>query len=325
MTTNGIPSEIKELAERALGVATAAGATYVDARYLSEQSEQIDVQDDRVTGVGRGSTAGSRIEVPARLAVEIARSSRALMKGPVRMAGEPPHEASWSSPCAIDPFTVPLDQKIDLLLAATKAAKQVKELTIAEASIDLWRRTSWLATSDGTRIAQTITHTGAGLRAIAIGGGEVQQRSYPNSFRGGFASAGWEYATAMDLPGNAPAYAEEAVALLSAPECPSGTTTLILTPDQLGLQVHESIGHPIELDRVLGMEAAYAGTSFLKPGDEGSLRYGSDLINITADATLPGGLGTFGWDDEGVAAARTPLIEAGMLRAALSDRGSAAA
>lgn len=336
--------QIKELTERALGVAAAAGATYADARYLSEESEQIDVQDDRVTGVGRGHTAGigirviadgcwgfagtsiltpNAIEDAARLAVEIARSSRALMKAPVRLADEPVHQSEWSSPCDIDPFAVPLEEKIGMLLAATAAAKQVKDLTIAEASIDLWRRISWLATSDGTRIQQTITQTGAGARCIAVGANEVQQRSFPNSFRGGFAAAGWEHARAMDLAAHAPRYAEEAVALLSAPECPTATTTLILTPDQLGLQVHESIGHPIELDRVLGMEAAYAGTSFLSPPDRGSLRYGSDLINITADATLPGALGSFGYDDEGVAAQSVPIIRDGIFRQFITSRETA--
>lgn len=344
MTTNGIPSDIKALAERALGVATAAGANYVDARYLSEESEQIDVQDDRVTGVGRGATAGigirviadgcwgfagtsilepGAIEDAARLAVEIARSSRALMKAPVRLADEPVHEATWSSPCELDPFAVALDEKIAMLLAATASAKEIEGLTIAEASIDLWRRTSWLATSEGARIAQTITQTGAGVRCIAIGGDEVQQRSFPNSFRGGYAAAGWEYARAMDLAANAPVYGEQAVALLSAPECPSVTTTLILTPDQLGLQVHESIGHPIELDRVLGMEAAYAGTSFLKPPDRGALRYGSEQINVTADATLAGALGSFGYDDEGVQAQRVPVIRDGVFHEFISSRETA--
>ena len=109
--------------------------------------------------------------------------------------------------------------------------------------------------------------------------------------------------------------AEEAVALLSAPQCPSGRFTIVLDPSQLYLQVHESCGHPSELDRVFGTEASYAGTSFLTPDKlENGFRYGSDLIDIVADATAPGGLGTFGWDDEGVAAAGRADRQGGHLR-----------
>ena len=104
------------------------------------------------------------------------------------------------------------------------------------------------------------------------------------------------------LPGTAPRIAEEAVALLGAPVCPAGARTIVLGTEQLALQIHESIGHALELDRILGAEASYAGTSWVRVEDLGSLRYGSDLVDVTADATLPGGLGTFGWDDEGVAA-----------------------
>ncbi|MGH2830620.1 MAG: TldD/PmbA family protein [Actinomycetota bacterium] len=344
VTSNGIPSEIRDLVERALDTARAAGATYADARYMEERSETVDVQDDRVQGIGRGSTAGigiraiadgcwgfagtalltpGDVEAAAKRAVEIAESSRALMRAPLRLAGEPAHVATWSSPCREDPFEVPLDVKIATLLAATGAAKAVKRLSIAEGTIDLWRRISLLHTSEGARIEQTITQTGAGIRCISVGDTEVQHRSYPNSFRGGFACAGYEHVRAMNLADQAPRYAEEAVALHSAPECPSGETTLILTPDQLGLQIHESIGHPIELDRVLGMEAAYAGTSFLTPADRGKLRYGSDRITITADATIPGALGSFGYDDEGVAAQRTTIIRDGIFQDFISSRETA--
>ncbi|MHB8513235.1 MAG: TldD/PmbA family protein [Actinomycetota bacterium] len=339
-----VPPDVAALAERALDVARSHGATYADARWLAEELETIDVHNDQVRGVGRGITTGigirviadgcwgfagtamldeKTIEQTAKLAVEIARSSRALMKAPVRLADEPAHVATWSSPVVEDPFAVSLDEKISILLAATKEAKSVKELTIAEASIDLWRRTSLLATSEGARIEQTITQTGAGVRCVAVGADEVQQRSYPNSFRGGFANAGFEHVRAMKLSEKAAGFAQQAVELLSAPECPSKHTTLILTPDQLGLQVHESIGHPIELDRVLGMEAAYAGTSFIAPTDSGKLRYGSDQITITADATLPGALGSFGYDDEGVQAQRTTVIESGIFRNFISSRETA--
>ena len=151
-------------------------------------------------------------------------------------------------------------------------------------------------------------------------------RSYPTAHGGGLsAAAGWEHVLALDLAGHAPRVAEEAVALLSAPQCPAGTSTIVLHGEQVALQVHESIGHALELDRILLGEASYAGTSWVGPDDLGSLRYGSDLLHVTADATLPHGLGSFGWDDEGVAAVRADLVEGGVLRGALSNRESAAA
>jgi TldD protein len=339
-----VESGITELVERALSAASAGGASYADARFLQEEWEAIDVQDDRVQGVDRGVTSGigirvivdgswgfagtarldaRDIELAAARAVEIARSSSAVKAPSVRLAEEPPRTAKWATAIDEDPFAVSLEEKIATLLDASGRMKLVPGLTIAEASIDLWRRTSFLATSEGARIDQTITQSGAGIRALAVGEREVQQRSYPNSFRGHFACKGYEHIRAMDLTGNAPRIAEEAVALMKAPELPSRETTLILDAPQLALQVHESIGHPIELDRVLGMEAAYAGTSFLAPPDRGSLRYGSDIVNITSDATLPGALGSFGFDDEGVEAQRSNIITDGIFREFLSSRETA--
>ncbi|MGH2795750.1 MAG: TldD/PmbA family protein [Actinomycetota bacterium] len=340
----GVEAGIRELVERALDAATTTGATYADARYLGEEWEAIDVQDDRVQGVDRGVTAGigvrvlvdgawgfagsarldpAAIERTAALAVEVARSSLAAKGPPVRLAAEPARTATWTTAIEEDPFAVALDEKIAMLLDASGRMKMVQGLGIAEASMDLWRRTSYLATSEGSRIDQTITQSGAGIRALAVGEREVQQRSYPNSFRGHFACMGYEHIRAMDLPGNAQRIAEEALTLLKAPELPSSETTLILDAPQLALQVHESIGHPIELDRVLGMEAAYAGTSFLTPPDRGVLRYGSPQVNITADATTPGALGSFGFDDEGVEAQRVAIITDGVFRQFLSSRDTA--
>ncbi len=138
------------------------------------------------------------------------------------------------------------------------------------------------------------------------------------------AQAGYENFTSLDLAENAPRVAEEALALLTAAPCPAERSTLILGGEQLALQVHESVGHAVELDRVLGREASYAGTSFVSAPDLGSLRYGSAAMNVTADATSPGGLGSFGWDDEGVAGHAQPIIREGVLRGFLSSRESAA-
>jgi len=339
-----VASDIRRLVDRALDAARSSGASYADARFLQEEWEAIDVQDDRLQGVDRGATSGigirvivdgywgfagtaqltaAELERTAALAVEVARSSSATKAAPVRLASEPAREATWATDVSEDPFAVPLEEKIAMLLDASGRMRQVPGLGIAESSMDLWRRTSYLVTSDGARIDQTITQSGAGIRALAIGDREVQMRSYPNSFRGHFACRGYEHIRAMDLAGTGPRIAEEAVALLKAPECPTAETTLILDAPQLALQVHESVGHPIELDRVLGMEAAYAGTSFLSPPDRGNLRYGSDLVNITADATLPGALGSFGYDDEGVEAQRSNVVVDGIFRTFLSSRETA--
>jgi TldD protein len=151
----------------------------------------------------------------------------------------------------------------------------------------------------------------------------MQRRSYPNSFRGHIAAAGWEHIRSLGLVEEAERTASEAVELLAAKDCPSEVTTLVLDSGQVELQIHESVGHPVELDRVLGMEEAYAGSSFLTPDDRGRLRYASDLVSITADATIPGGLGTFAWDDEGVPAQRVPIIVDGIFQNFISSRETA--
>jgi TldD protein len=199
----------------------------------------------------------------------------------------------------------------------------VPGVTFAEGGLDLFRRSTWFASSDGAAIDQVVVHSGGGLEATAIADGDVQRRSYPNSFRGHIKAAGWEHVRTLGLIEEAERTGSQAVELLSAPECPSEVTTLILDSGQVELQVHESIGHPIELDRVLGMEEAYAGSSFLTVEDRGKLKYGSPLVSISADATLTGGLGSFGYDDEGVPAQRVPILVDGIFQNFLTSRETA--
>jgi TldD protein len=196
---------------------------------------------------------------------------------------------------------------------------------VATSSLAFWQEDKTFANTDGAFLEQTIVESGGGVEAMAVDRerGEVQKRSYPNSFGRDQRQEGWEAILAMDLPANASRVGEEAVALLTADQCPSGVTTLILGATQLALQVHESCGHPIELDRVFGTEASYAGTSFLTPEKYNTLRYGSDVVNLTADATIPGGLGTFGWDDEGVPAQRVPIVRDGIFCGYLTSRETA--
>jgi TldD protein len=337
--------EPEELTELALQAALAAGAGYADARWVREETEGLTVTDDRVDALeaedssglgirvlvdGRWGFAASAVLDPARVrelagrAVEVARASAAAGGDRVRLAPADPAVASWSTPVARDPFAVPLAERVALLLTACDAQRTVPGLAHAKATVDLWRRRTVLWSTEGTRVDQLVTQTGAGIEAVAVGDGDLQQRSWPNSFRGQYQAGGWEVVEAAGLVANAPRVAAEAVQLLSAPPLPERVTTVILDGQQLSLQVHESVGHPLELDRILGMEAAYAGTSFVDPGDLGRLRYGSPAMSVTADATTPGGLGTFGFDDEGVAAQRSPLVAEGVVAGFLTNRETAA-
>ena len=337
--------EPEELTELALEAAVAAGAGYADARWVREETEGLTVTDERVDDLeavdssglgirvlvdGRWGFAASAVLDPARVrelaarAVEVARASAAAGGEPVRLAPAEPAVASWSTPVARDPFAVPLADRVALLLAACGAQRSEPGLAHAKATIDLWRRRTVLWSTEGSRIDQLVTQTGAGIESVAVGDGDLQQRSWPNSFRGQYQAGGWEVVEAAELVANAPRVAAEAVQLLAAPLLPEQVTTVILDGQQLSLQVHESVGHPLELDRILGMEAAYAGTSFVDPGDLGRLRYGSKAMSVTADATTPGGLGTFGFDDEGVPAQRSPLVADGVVAGFLTSRETAA-
>lgn len=335
-----------DVVRQAVEVARAAGADYSDARWVSEESESLTVKNQEMEGIDRSGTEGVGIRVleggywgfaatartdeesisrAASLAVEIARAASRLPREPVRLADIEPVTDRWETPVQEDPFTVQLEEKVALLMEASRRMQQVNGLSFAEATLDFYRKRSSLASSEGAAIEQTITHSGGGIEATALGDGELQRRSFPNSFRGHLSAAGYEHIRTLSLLEEAERTATEAVELIRAKDCPSSETTLVLDAQQLVLQVHESIGHPIELDRVLRMEEAFAGTSFLTPEDRGSLRYGSERVTVTADATLPGGLGSFGYDDEGVRAQRVPVIEEGIFTGFVSSRETAAA
>ena len=335
-----------ELATLALDTAVSAGADYADVRAVLEETESLTVQDQRVEGVSRETTRGVGVRVlvdgawgfagtarldtanitqAARAAVAIARSSVSSRRRPVELAPLEVLTGAYVTPHATDPFDVAVEEKLQLLLAATAAAREVPGLAFSRASADAWKTTKWFLSSDGARLHQTLLQVAGGVESIAVDDTQVQSRSFPNSFRGYCATGGWEDIVDLDLPGRAPGYAEQAVALLTAPELPESTGTLVLDGSQVALQVHESVGHPLELDRILGYEAAYAGTSWVAIADAGSLRYGSDLVNLTLDSTTPKALGTYGYDDEGVPAARHPLVVGGILQGFLTSRETAPA
>jgi TldD protein len=327
----------------AVQAALDAGARYADARVMIRRSETMSARDGDVEDLGFDESSGLGVRalvgsswgfyaVPdlsgpsaraaGRRAAQIAAASAAVPGSPTDLTPSRAVTASWASDCVIDPLSVPLSDKGDLLVRATAAAKAAGA-DVAEANYAVWDTRKWFVSSEGHRIDQHIRECGAGVTAIAIGDGEVQRRSWP-SHRGQFGTRGWELVDEIDLVGNAPRMAEEARALLTAPLCPSGETDLVLGGEQLALQIHESVGHAIELDRILGWEAAFAGTSWLDLSRLGSLRYGSDLMNITIDPTYPGALGSFGFDDEGTPAAKRHAVRDGLWVGVLAGRDSAA-
>ena len=265
------------------------------------------------------SKAGAEIALQRALAIAAAQPD-----APDRpLLAEPPATGHWASSCEVDPFSLSIEEKLGLLTCAEAALRGDERLVRTDAVSTATRTFQAFASTEGSACTQERTECGAGISAAAVGDIGLQIRTYPSAHGGLATQAGWEHVLALDLAGHAPRIAAEAVELLTAPSCPSGTATIVLGSEQLALQIHESIGHALELDRMQLGEAAYAGTSWVQPADLDALRYGSEQLTITADGTIPGGLGTFGWDDEGTAARQSTLIERGALVEALSDRESA--
>ena len=329
-----------ELTDRALDTAVQRGATFADVRQTRRAEESIAIKSGRVEGVSFGESEGFGVRVlvdgawgfaasnrltvaeadrMAAEAVRIARASATALRHRVQLDDRPRARGTYQTPVVEDPFALSVERKVGDLLAADEAMRRVPGIGFTEVRYDAQREWKTYASSDGSLVEQEITHVGAVIEANAVNGDDMQRRSYPDSA----AAGGYEWVRDLDLAGNGERVASEAMQLLAAPQCPPMRTTVILHPSQLYMQIHESCGHPCELDRVYGTEASYAGTSFLTPDGLGTFRYGSELIDIVADATVPGGLGTFGWDDEGVAAQRVPLIEAGRHVGYLTSRETA--
>src|SRR6202163_3389403 len=335
-----------DFANWALETARVRGATYANARVMDIRHRDLSTKNGQVGTLAESESIGIGIRVIAqgtwgfastdRLtregiaacaaeAVEIAKASALAKRHDVQMVPVEAYQDTWQNPYVKDPFQIPIERQLDLLLAADREMTRVKGVTVAETSMNFRRIEQFFASSLGSAIHQIKMQSGAGIVATAFAGNEIQKRSYPNSFGGQHQLAGYELVESLDLAGNALRIAVEAVALHSAAQSPEGTKTIILDSSQLGLQIHESIGHPIELDRVLGMEANFAGMSFLTLEKLGKLRYGSDIVNVVADARLEHGpgLGTFGYDDEGVPAQCTPIITDGLFTGYLSNRETA--
>jgi TldD protein len=319
------------------------GASYADVRTVERSTEMLRVWDGKIEELLNHDSRGFGVRVivdgawgfagsfdlkrgreTVAQAVAIARASARHIILPVELAPVPVVRTSWNTPVQIDPRTISFKERLDLLLTADAKMAAVNGVTQRRSSMGFYYTTQVFASSEGALIEQNLTECGAGIVALAADGSEVQHRSFPASFQGDYGTAGYEYIQGIGLVEGARQCAEEAVELLTAKECEPGRKTLVMDSSLLTLLIHESIGHALELDRVLGSEASYAGTSFATPEKLNNFRYGSPQVTITADATLPHGLSSYGYDDEGAPACRTVVIEDGVLVNYLTSRETAA-
>jgi TldD protein len=330
---------------RALDTANLRGAQYADVRVVNHREESLSVKDGIVENLSASETEGVGIRVLVNgawgfassrdlsnaeidritaQALEIAHASGLVSGEKVDLGPKVTSQGTYQTPVQIDPFSVSMEDKLALLMHADLELGKVQGVRTRQSHTTMLKEHKYFANTEGAFTEQTLIETGGGIQATAVGGNEIQIRSYPNAFARQQVTGGWEAMLSWDLPGNAQRIASEAVELLTADPCPSNiTTSLILGGSQLALQVHESCGHPTELDRVYGSEAAYAGTSFLTTEKLDNFKYGSAVINLTADSVRPLGLGTFGWDDEGIPAQSSPLVRDGLFVGYLMSRESA--
>ena len=338
---------MKELASWALNIANQRGAAYADLRVIDDRSRALATKNGKIGNASDSHSQGfnirvlidgawgfassadlnrAAVEATAAQAVDLAKASAKVKQSDVQLVPEEAVTAEWTTPYEIDPFTTSIEENLALLEKVDAEMRSVSGVTLAETNMNFRREEQWFFSTEGANIHQTKTTTGAGYVAYAFAGSEIQKRSYPNSFGGQWQNKGYELIDELKLVENARRIGEEAVALHSAEQCPQGVFDIILESSQLGLQIHESVGHPIELDRVLGMEANFAGTSFLTLEKLHTLKYGSELVNVVADARQQHGpgLGTFAFDDEGVPAQCIPIITNGLFTGYLSSRETAA-
>ena len=340
-------ANIKELALLALDAARSAGASYADVRVSRTRTQSVQAREDRVSNMSDNDTLGfgvrvlvngawgfaasrelGRAEVQrvARVAVSQARANRRATLRPVVLAPSTPvPDGRWASPARIDPFGVPIEDKAALLLHANAEALKVRGARFVNSSMFFLKDERTFANTDGTFTVQTIMRSNPSLSvtAVAPDQSDFQTRDSNEVQARGL---GYEHVQDADFVGRAPMWAEQAVEKLSARSVDPGRYDLVLDPTHLWLTIHESIGHPTELDRAMGYEANYAGTSFVSPPREviGKLKYGQEIMNIQADRRQEGGLATIGFDDEGVPADQWLLIERGIFKDYQTTREQAA-
>ncbi|MCP4546250.1 MAG: TldD/PmbA family protein [bacterium] len=322
---------MKEFIDLALDVANAAGAAFADMRVVEKRENVIFVERRSLKQLDEYESSGYGVRVlldgawgfasstelnresviaTAQLAVAMARASATVPQAqPASMAPSPACTDTIVSPCLEDPFAVPNAEKADLLLSACDRMLNVQDVVMAWGMLHFIRMRRVIGNTDGSRLDLTHTVSHPMLEAVAAVGGESQVRNYTD----GASQAGYEFIRSSDLLGNSERWAEEAVMKCKADDCPVGKMDLVLSPSHLALTIHESVGHPTELDRILGWEANMAGKSFVEPGFVGEYQYGSDIINFTAGNELVGGLGTWGYDDDGVKLHDFPVVRNGKL------------
>jgi TldD protein len=324
---------VMELANEALNAARSAGASYADVRigryrrqYITTRERRVgSVSDDESYGLGirtlvdgcwgfAATSVFTRTGVQKATgdAVALSRAARTVQRRPVELAPVSPVSGTWITPVQRDPVDIPLEEKIALLLRANEAALKVKDVRFVSSSLAVLREVKTLVTSEGTNVTQTLIRVGPQFAATAIASGDFQTYEQELAPRG----QGWEYVESLDLPGNAERWASIAAEKLTAKSVEPGEYDLILDPTNLWLTIHESIGHPTELDRAVGQEANYAGTSFVAPPEKtiGKLRYGPEFMNVQADRTQEGSLSRVAWDDEGVPADQWLIVERGIFK-----------
>jgi TldD protein len=322
------------------------GAGYADLRREVLRSESIQVRDGALEGFSTDLSSGVGIRVlwggawgfaatnlsaekdllkAAGEALAMAKAFASFNAAPVRLSPASPAVDAFSTPFRVDPFSVTAEEKIGLLMEVTSEALKKRDIAVSEAFMDFSRVEKEFYSSEGSKITQTLLTSGGGYHVIAENGREVQRRSFPDAHHGLFSTAGYELFDDLDMKTSVERVAEEARALLKAKECPAEKTDIIIDGAQMALQLHESCGHPVELDRALGTETGLAGGSFLSLDKKGSFRYGSKHVNIYADPTHPGGAGSYRYDDEGVRARRVDLVKEGVFTGYLTSRESATA
>ncbi|MCS6913717.1 MAG: TldD/PmbA family protein [Myxococcota bacterium] len=337
-----VDSLLAEVTGRALDAARRAGCSYADVRVVRRRSERISARESRIDEIhlredyglgvrvlhggawGFAATARVLPQEAARVAtqaVEVARAGQAALRRPVQLAANPPHVDVWQTPLSKDPFRIPLQDKADLLLAINAEAMKVPGIAFCTshyAGLSEWKL---FRSSEGADIEQSITRVGPGYRVTAVDrrSGEFETRDHDLPPM----QAGWEYVVEAPLLRDARRIGEEALEKLRAPSVTPGVRDLVLHPSHLWLTIHESVGHPTELDRALGYEANFAGTSFATPDQLGRLQFAAPLVTLYADKTTPGGLATCGYDDEGVKTQRWDLVRNGLFVAYQTTREQA--
>jgi TldD protein len=324
----------RALAMRALEAARSAGADYADVRINRNQQQFVATREARVLGISDNETFGFGVRVlaggswgfaasydlnpdevvrVARQAVEQARANAVTRREPVTLAPTDVHrDVTWRSPIRIDPFEVPIEDKIELLLTANAAALGVSGARFVNSQMGFLREEKFFASSLGTVTDQTIYRTAPGMNVTAVSADNSDFQSRQSTDVAPM-SLGYEHVLDARLVENAPRWAEEAVQKLSARPVQPGRYDLVLLPTHLWLTVHEAIAHPTELDRIMGYEANYAGTSFVSRDDLGRLRFGSELLNVQGERSSVGGLSSVGYDDEGVRPRDYMIIRDGIL------------